>query len=154
QREQELASRIQGLEREIAGERQRREKLTAELKQLRQQPLPPLAATVSLLLTPAPIRGEKAPPPPTIPLLTGQVRLLMELGGNNYANYRIRLQTVEGREVLLRHPNKIRLTKDRAFAALTVRAGKLTKGDYILILFGQTGDGKSEEIDRYFFRVS
>src|SRR5262249_54342082 len=154
QRERELASRNQELEREIADERQRREELTAELKQLRQQPLPLPAAAVSFLLTPAPVRNEKAPPPPTIPLLTGKVRLLMELSGNNYANYQIRLQTVEGQEILRRHPDKIRLGKDRAFAALTVQAGKLTKGDYILFLFGQTGDGKNEEIDRYFFRVS
>jgi hypothetical protein len=154
QREQELASRNQELEREIAGERQRREELTAELKQLRQQRPPLPAAAVSFLLTPAPVRSEKASPPPTIPLLTGKVRLLMELSGNDYVNYRVRLQTVEGQEVLRRHPDKIRLGKDRAFAALTLRAGKLTKGDYILILFGQTGDGKSEEIDRYFFRVS
>jgi hypothetical protein len=40
------------------------------------------------------------------------------------------------------------------FATLPVKAGELTKGDYILILFGQTADGKIEEIDRYPFRVS
>jgi hypothetical protein len=45
-------------------------------------------------------------------------------------------------------------SKDRAFAALPVNAVELTRGDYILILFGQTSDGRSEEIDRYFFRVS
>jgi hypothetical protein len=37
---------------------------------------------------------------------------------------------------------------------MPVKAGELGKGDYLLILFGQTANGKSEEIDRYFFQVS
>ena len=78
----------------------------------------------------------------------------MELGDNDYANYQAFLQTVEGREILRRRPNKVRFGKELAFATLRVSAEDLTKGDYILILFGQTADGRSEEIDRYFFRVS
>jgi hypothetical protein len=77
----------------------------------------------------------------------------MELGGADYANYQASIQTVEGREILRRRPGKIRIGKNRAFAALPVKAGELSRGDYILILFGQTSDGRSEEIDRYFFRV-
>jgi hypothetical protein len=53
-----------------------------------------------------------------------------------------------------RRIDKVRFGKDRAFATQPVKAGELAKGDYILILFGQTSDGKIEEIDRYFFRVS
>jgi hypothetical protein len=34
------------------------------------------------------------------------------------------------------------------------KARELAKGDYILILFGQTLNGRSEEIYRYSFRVS
>ena len=78
----------------------------------------------------------------------------MELDNNHYANYQVIIQTVEGREILRRRTGKVRFGKDRAFATLPVNAGDLTKGDYILILFGQTSDGRSEEIDRYFFRVS
>jgi hypothetical protein len=44
--------------------------------------------------------------------------------------------------------------KDRAFATLPVKAGELTKGDYLLILFGHTPNGGIKEVDRYFFRVS
>jgi hypothetical protein len=78
----------------------------------------------------------------------------MELGDNDYANYQAVFQTIEGREILRRRTGKARFGKDRAFATLPVNARDLTKGDYILILFGRTADGKSEEIDRYFFRVS
>jgi hypothetical protein len=105
-------------------------------------------------LTPAPVRGEKSPPTLTLPLLTGRVRFLMELNGDGYASYQVRVQTVEGREILSSEVGKVRLGKDREIAALTVQAGKLTKGDYILVLFGQTADGRGEEIDRYSFRVS
>jgi hypothetical protein len=69
-------------------------------------------------------------------------------------NYQVIVQTVEGREILRRRTGKVRFGKDPAFATLPLKAGELSKGDYILILFGQTPDGKSEEVDRYFFRVS
>ena len=78
----------------------------------------------------------------------------MEMGDKDYANYQAVLQTIEGREILRRRTGNVRFSKDRAFATLPIKAGELTKGDYILILFGQTADGKSEEIERYFFRVS
>jgi hypothetical protein len=153
QRERELASRNQEFEKELADVGQRSERLKAELEQLRgrQDAAPTI---LSFLLAPAPVRGEKALPQTTIPLLTGKSRLLMELGDNDYANYQVILQTVEGREIFRRQAGKVRFGKDRAFATLPVKAGELNRGDYILILFGHTADGRSEEIDRYFFRVS
>jgi hypothetical protein len=154
ERERELASRNQEFEKEIADMRQRSERLNAELEQLSRRKQATEPTVTSFLLPPAPVRSEKAPPLLTIPLLTEKSRLLMELDGADYANYQVILQTVEGREILRRRTGKVRFGKDRAFAALTVKAGELAKGDYILILFGQAADGRSEEIDRYFFRVS
>jgi hypothetical protein len=58
------------------------------------------------------------------------------------------------REIFRRRIDKVRFGNDRVFTTPPVKAGELTKGDYILILFGQTADGGSEEIDRYFFRAS
>jgi hypothetical protein len=78
----------------------------------------------------------------------------MELYNNPYASYQVIIQTAECREILRRRTGKFRFGKDRTFATLPVNSGDLTKGDYILILFGQTADGRNEEIDRYFFRVS
>jgi hypothetical protein len=154
QREQELTSRNRELESDISNERQRHEESKTALEQLRlqQSSLPP--AVLSFLLPPAPVRGEKSPPSLTLPRLTGRVRFLMELNGDGYANYQVRCQTIEGREIFRSTAGKVRLGKDREFAALTIQAGRLTKGDYILILFGQTADGRGEEIDRYFLRVS
>jgi hypothetical protein len=154
QREQELASQNRELERARANERQRHEESKSALEQLRRQPLSLPPAVLSVLLTPTPVRGEKGPSSLTLPRLTGRVRFLMELNGDGYASYQVRFQTDEGREILRRPAGKVRLGKDREFAALTVQAGRLTKGDYILTLFSQTADGRGEEIDRYFFRVS
>jgi len=150
-REQELALQKQELEKEIANERQRNEQLAAELEQSRHQPAAP--AFLSFLLTPAPMRGLNAPPPPTIPLGVGKARLLMQLDGADYTSYQIKLQTVEGREILRGQPGRISLGKDQTFAEITVPAGKLAKGDYILILSGRTARGEMEEVDQYFFRV-
>jgi len=154
QREREQASRNQEFEKQIADVSRRNEQLKVELEQLRLRRQSAAPTIFSFLLAPAPVRGEKAPPQSTIPLLTGKAHLLMELDHNDYANYQIILQTVEGREILRSRTGKVRFGKDRAFATLPVKAGELAKGDYILILFGQTADGKIEEIDRYFFRVS
>src|SRR6266536_1852784 len=116
QRERELASRNRELEEEIADLRQSGESLKAELEQLRWRRQSPAPTVLSFLLTPAPVRGEKAPPQTMIPRLTGKAQLLMELDGDDYANYQVSLQTVEGREILRRRAGKFRFGKDRAFA--------------------------------------
>jgi hypothetical protein len=154
QRERELASRNQEYEKEIADARQRNERLNAELEPLRQGRQAAPSTVLSFPLAPAPVRGEKPLPLTTISLSAGKAQLLMELTGADYANYQVSLQTVEGREILRRRTGKVRFGKYRAFATLPVNAGELGRGDYILILFGRTSDGRSQEIDRYFFRVS
>jgi hypothetical protein len=154
QRERELASRNQEFEKEIADLSQRNDQLNAELERLRQGRQAESPTVLSFPLAPAPIRGEKALPLTTIPLSAGKAQLLMELANADYANYQVILQTVEGREIFRRRTGKVRFGKGRTFAALPVNAGELSRGDYILILFGRTSDGRSEEIDRYFFRVS
>ncbi|HKX33200.1 MAG TPA: hypothetical protein VJ302_36320 [Blastocatellia bacterium] len=154
QREQELARRNQELERELADGRQRSEQLKAELDQLQRRSQLTPSPMLSLLLVPASIRSENAPFPPTIPFFQGKVQLLMELGDHDYRRYQAKVQTAEGQDVLRRDASLIQLSQGRAFGVLTVKAGELATGDYILILFGQTADGRSEEVDRYFFQVS
>jgi hypothetical protein len=154
QRERELASRNQEIEKAITDVSQRNEQLKAELEQLRRRGQSTPSTVLSYLLAPASIRSQKGPPQTTISLSAGKARLLMELYNNLYASYQVIIQTVEGREILRRRTGKVRFGKARAFAMLPVNARDLTKGDYILTLFGQTADGGSEEIDRYFFRVS
>jgi hypothetical protein len=159
-REQELSSRNRELEKEIADGRQRSEQLRAELEQLRRQSQSRPSAIYFHLLRPASLRGENAPPPPTIRLLNGNVRFWMELESKDHQSYRIKLQTVAGREILLSNVALAAAAipaqpagRGEYFAELTIPAKKLAKGEYVIILFGQTPDGRSEEIDRYFFRA-
>jgi hypothetical protein len=122
-REQELASRNQELEKVIANERQLHEKSKAALEQLLLHQSSLTTVVLSVLLTPAPVRGEKAPPSSTLPRLTGRVRFLMELNGDGYARYQVRFRTVESQEILRRPAGKVRLSKGREFAALTIQPG-------------------------------
>jgi hypothetical protein len=152
QSEEELARRAQETEKENTQQRQENERLNAELEQLRgkrQEPESP--AILSFLLTPALTRGQNATPT-QIPFVRGPLRLLMAVNGRPYPSYRFSLQTVEGREIFSQLSG-VGSAKDRSFATMTVPAGKLAKGDYVLILSGRTAAGAIEEIDRYFFQV-
>jgi len=148
-REQELALRNKELEKEVVAGRQRSEQMQEELEQLRRQPQPAL----SFLFNAESVRNGNAPPPPTVPLIKGNARFLMELDGDEYQSYQVRLQTAEGQEILRKQADKISFGKGRAFAAVTIPTRTLAKGDYVLILSGQTTDGRIEEIDRYFFQA-
>jgi hypothetical protein len=153
QRERELAAKTQGLEKENDSRRHDNEQLNAELEGLRrQQQQREPAVLLSFLLTAAPSRGQNAPPPPQLPLVTSPIQLLMDLNGSQYPSYQTRLQTVEGREIFSQSSGASS-GKSRTFATMTVPAGKLAKGDYILILSGRTAKGAVEEIDRFFFQV-
>jgi hypothetical protein len=168
QREQELSVRNRELEKEIADGRLRSEQLKAELEQLRGQSRSIPSAAYPYLLRPASLRNETGPAPPTIRLLNGKVRLWMQLESRDHQSYRIRLQTAEGQEILLGNTDRavsvISLANGAApptqtpaksdyVAELKIPAKRLAKGEYVIILFGQTADGQSEEIDRYFFRT-
>jgi anti-sigma factor RsiW len=165
QRERELARQKQKLEEEVARERGRAREQEAEIERLRrergsgspsdqpQTQTPGVPAFFSFLLAPAPTRDKNGAPPTTVPIIKGDVRLLMPLPGDDYSGYQASLQTVEGREILSAPANKIRAGKDRAFAAVTIPAGKLIKGDYILTLSGRAARGGLQEIDQYVFRA-
>jgi hypothetical protein len=153
QREQELSLRNRELEKELADGRQRSERLKVEIERLSLQSRSEPSIIFSYPLRPSSLRSENEPPPPTIRLLNGKVRLLMQLESRDHRSYQIRLQTAEGREILLRNTDEVIFGNDLVFVALTIPAKTLAKGEYFLILSGQTPDGRSEEIDRYFFRA-
>lgn len=154
ERQRKLRTRNQELEKEVASERLRGDELKAELEELRRRS-PAIPSTgLSYLLTPATERSDNNAPPVTIPPIIDTVQLLMALESNSYPRYQAKLQTVEGQNLFIRQPVIAKFGRDRNFARLPVAAGELKKGDYIVILFGQTSDDRSEELNRYFFRVA
>lgn len=135
---------------ELTQAQQRNQKLQTELEKLQQPKEPaPAPALLSFLLLSAATRDGNSSPT-IIPRNQRNVQLLMPLDGARYAGYQTTLQTVEGRALF---SLAARATQDRAFAALTLPATRLTRGDYVVILTGRQANGATEEIDRYFFRV-
>jgi hypothetical protein len=160
QRETELSIRNRELERELASGRQLSEQLKGEIDELRQQSLPNQSVVLSYLLKPAPVRSENAPDPPTVGLFNGRLRFLMQLESRDHQSYRIKVQTAEGREIPLSNTDKVvsiiaggNNAKGDYLAEVTIPARKLAKGEYVIILLGQTTDGRSDEIERFFFRA-
>jgi hypothetical protein len=69
--------------------------------------------------------------------------------------YQVDLRTVEGVKVWSRSSVKARpIAKDNSTISITIPAGKLNTGDYILTLSATINANKTEELDRYFFRIS
>jgi hypothetical protein len=153
QREAELSLRNSELEKELATSRQM-------IAELRQQELPNQSVVLSYLLKPASVRSENAPDPPTVRLINGRLRFLMQMESRDHQSYRIKLQTAEGREISLRNSDQVvsiiggaKSAKGDYLTEVTIPAGKLAKGEYVIILYGQTADGRGDEIERFFFRA-
>lgn len=152
QRERELA------EQRAAAQTQANERRTAELaerERLRTTTPAPSATppaqppkVFAFVLSAGLLRGSGTPQPLTIPRNTSQVELRMRLENSDYANYQIKLRTVEGSEILSRNQLKSRANQ----LAVVLPASKLPAGDYILTLSGVQANAV-EEVNRYFFRV-
>ena len=140
----------QQLADELAQEQQHNQQLKAELEKLQQQKeSAPAPALLSFLLTSVTTRNSNSSPT-IIPRNQRGVQLLMERDGTAYTSYQAQLQTVEGRALF---SPAARVTKDRAFVAVTLPAARLVRGDSVVILSGRKANGGTAEIDRYFFRV-
>jgi len=149
-REQELA-------RQIASGQSDRERLSAELEQLRKQqtqarpiqsPAPPSVLTVfSFALSPISVRGSAAQPL-AVGLGANQVQLQLTIPPGDWKSFQADI-TAERRPIWSQQQLKSRAGK----VIVTVLAGKLPFNDYILTLSGTNRAGATEEINRYSFRV-
>jgi hypothetical protein len=118
----------------------------------RQTP-PARAVFATITLTPGALRDGAAIGNLVMPPGATQVRLRLELEGDDYQSYRAAISTPEGRRVW----NGV-ARKDRAGNAqsvtLTLPAAALKRGDYIVELSGADAGGRSEPAAQYSFRVS
>ena len=150
------------LQRRLADEEERNQELTAELEQrsnLATAPTKPsLAATaptfVILLLRANGVRGaESSPPPLVVPKGTEQVHIQLTLKDHDYKHYQIGLKAIPGPDIV--NPRMIRpgITKSGAVFNLSLRASKLSSGDYMLTLRGAQSGGVLEDVSKSLFRV-
>ncbi len=150
-REQELA-------RQIASGQSERERLSAELEQLRKQqtqarliqsPPPQSALTIfSFALSPISVRVGAAQPLAVGPD-ADQVQLQLTVPPGDWKSYQVSVQTAERQPVW----SQRRLNQRAGKVIVNVPAGKLPFNDYILTLSGADRAGKTQEINQYSFRV-
>lgn len=146
-------------ENQLAQQRARNEALNAELERLRQQPSPaapipaPRASVFSFLLLPT-IRGGDEQPTLKIPSGAEQVRLQMKLERKDYPRYQISLRPVDGGATWELSRVNVASRRDGATVSVNLPAARLIRGDYILTLTGVDSSGATEQVNRYFFRVS
>jgi hypothetical protein len=110
---------------------------------------------VSLALTVGGVRSDHTEQTPTlvIPQGTAQVRLLLNIKGNDYSSYRASLQTAGGAEVFSQMSAKPKLTKTGTNFVFTVPASNLTTGDYVLTLRGVGQAGEVDDLSKSLFRI-
>ena len=148
--------RIRELEQMMAANRAENSQLTAELERLRQQrqtlsaTLPP--RTILFALDAGALRSDSQEAMPALRLSPDvqQVTLSVRTEENDYAAFSASLRTAEGREIT--RWNRVR-NKGRRLK-LTLPAGKLSAGDYVLIISGISQVRPPEELRRLPFRIS
>ncbi|MGH9835291.1 MAG: hypothetical protein ACRD9Y_19900 [Blastocatellia bacterium] len=154
-------NREQELTRQIAVRQSERERLSAELEQLRKQqararaiqsPSPQSVLTVfSFALSPISVRGSAAQPL-AVGLGADQVQLQLTVPPGEWESFHASIKSLGplgGEPFWSQQQLKSRAGK----VIVTVPAAKLPFNDYILTLSGADRAGKTEEVGRYSFRV-
>jgi hypothetical protein len=155
--------RSQELEREIAAQRDQNDKLAGDLARLYEEqrnaeptsqlPKKEVRSVLSLLLSPMLMRSEGETPQLKLTKETAAVLLKMRVQRTEAKAYRVDLRTVEGVSVWSASSIEAR-AKDRSMVSVTIPASKLAASDYILTLSATNSANETEEINRYFLRIS
>jgi len=116
-------------------------------------PPQPQPVVATIVLIPGLVRGEDGKRAEiTIPPRTNQIRLQLNLEEDLYPRYRAVLQSPDGTEVW-----KIRLPqmkkKNGKSVTLLVPAKVLSKGDYTMVLKGETKEREIENVSEYPFSI-
>lgn len=155
----ELRARQQQLSRELERERTERAQLEKELAQqqtARSSERQPASSSgvLAFILAPGLVRDENGLKRLTIPSNTNQVRLSLRLKRPNvYQRYHVVLQTLDGVELWQQSLPRATSKTTSQTVAVTLTAGRLQAGDYLLGLKGQRAGGALEEIDDYYFSI-
>jgi hypothetical protein len=157
--------RTQELEKEIAVQRDQSDKLAAEITRLHEAPpnvdVPSqpsqneVRPVLSLVLSPMLMRSESEAQQLRLTKETAAVLLQMRVQRSDARSYQVDLRTVDGVKVWSTAAVKARSSaKDRSTVSVSIPASKLDTNEYILTLSATNDANQTEEINRYFFRVS
>jgi hypothetical protein len=153
------------LENELSASREQSDKLSGELAGLHEatqgtdsKPQTSPSETRSILsfvLTPMLMRSGGEAQQLKLSQATAAILLQMRVQQPGARVYQVDLRTVDGVKVWSRSSIKARPSaNDSSTVSVTIPAGKLGSSDYILTLSATNGANETEEINRYFFRVS
>jgi len=134
----------------VAGPRQSRDAAPSDAA------APPAETIVALTLTVGAGERSASPVPPpavTIPPGTTDVRLQLRLREHDYPRYRIGVRAIGAGEVFAATDLRPEQAGDTAMLAVSVPTGRLTSGDYLLTLHGETAAGEIDELSQTIFRV-
>jgi hypothetical protein len=112
-----------------------------------------LSAMMAFALVPGQVRGVQGMQKVALPAGTDWVQLQLDLGTGEYKRYQAVLQRVEGGEIWSQNTPKVKVGKDSEMVVLTLPAGLLPRGYYILRLSGMGAGGDFEDVARYSFSV-
>ena len=157
--------RTEELKNEVAASREQGDKLSGELARLHEasqsaesQPQTSPSETRSVLsfvLSPMLMRSGGEAQQLRLSKATAAILLQMRVQEPGARVYQVDLRTVEGVKVWSRSSIKARpSTKDSSTVSVAIPASTLDASDYILTLSATNGANETEEINRYFFRIS
>ena len=89
----------------------------------------------------------------TIPDRASTVRLRLELATSDHKDYRILVETDEGREILREDSLKTEAIKSGMAVIVEIPASRLDPGDYRIKLEGLGEGGRIEGVGSYYFRI-
>jgi hypothetical protein len=90
----------------------------------------------------------------TLAANTKTAQFSLALLDDNFPTYRTSLTNADGREVWSRDKISASVTADGKMIKLAVPAETLSDGDYSFVLSGIPASGASENVARYYFRVT
>ncbi len=167
-RRDELLHREQELQRDVHAQRsansareQELARLQTERERLEQELAKagsgasriPSGGIVSFLLT-TPLRGVEQVPALSVPPGTGRVKMLLQLGAVDHSAYRVALVDPARNQTLWVSRNlKPNGNEERKTIEVTFPAELLRPQDYLLRMTGIAGDGGSEIVGDYAFKI-
>lgn len=135
---------------QMAADRVMLEEQIASLREARKA-VPTSVATA--LLLPGLLRGPGEVERVIVPEGADLIRFQLDLGIDDYANYRAALHDADGDEIWTQSKLLASETNDTVTVTLTMPSGLLPHGDYYFRLSGVTTSGHHELVGRYHFRT-
>lgn len=149
----ELTARKRELEAQLETERQQRVQAETLVQKLERAAHRPSTSIPTFALVAGLLRGGGTLARVAVPLDAEVVRLVLDLPGDEYPQYRAALHDVDGDELWAQSKMKAESTEEQVVLSLLVPTPLMPHGDYQLKVSGIAEEGEPEGVASYTFRV-